>query len=160
MSPPPPSVVLSFLIAVKSGKSGVFILEFSFVSWMVTILGFEEVISSSSSLVLFLIPFILIYNILKSLGLGSWGVRSLSVEEEEWEGEGGEWEEWDEGDEEEDGVEERDDESAVEWCGLSDVLDRLGELWLSVSVAVEVEVLGLSEDRSVSWWREQEKDEL
>ena len=55
---------------------------------MVTILGFEEVISSSSSLVLFLIPFILICNILKSLGLGSWGVRSLSVEEEEWEGEG------------------------------------------------------------------------
>ena len=55
---------------------------------MVTILGFEEVISSSSSLVLFLIPFILICNILKSLGLGvGWGVRSLSVEEEEWEGE-------------------------------------------------------------------------
>ena len=45
---------------------------------MVTILGFEEVIKSSSSLVLFLIPFILICKILKSLGLGvSRGVGSL-----------------------------------------------------------------------------------
>ena len=59
---------------------------------MVTNLGFEEVIRSSISLVLFLIPLILICNILKSLGLGvvSRGVGSLSVEEEEWDGEEGE----------------------------------------------------------------------
>ena len=43
-----------------SGKSGVLVLELSFVSCMVTTLGLEEVIRSSSSLILFLMPFILI----------------------------------------------------------------------------------------------------
>ena len=49
-------------------------------------------IRSYCSLVLFLMPFILICNILKSLGLGvvSRGVGLFSVEEQEWDGEEGE----------------------------------------------------------------------
>ena len=60
MSPPPlASVVLSLRIAVKSGMSGVFNFELSFVSWIVTILGFVVLISCVSSLDLFRMPLML-----------------------------------------------------------------------------------------------------
>ena len=39
INPPPPSVVLSFLMVVKLGMSGILVLVLSLVSWMVTILG-------------------------------------------------------------------------------------------------------------------------
>ena len=42
MSPPPPSVVLSLRIVAYSGMSGVFSFGVSFVSCIVTILGFVE----------------------------------------------------------------------------------------------------------------------
>ena len=90
MSPPPPLVVLSFLIDVSFGMSGVFSLGLSLVSCTVIILGFVDVTSSLSSVILLRSPLIFICRIYRSLGLGgvSLEVDPLSEEDsgmEEWE---------------------------------------------------------------------------
>ena len=68
MSPPPLSAVLSLCMVVKSSMSGFLRFEFSLVSWIVTIFGFVVLMSCVSSVILFLMPFMLSCNILKTLG--------------------------------------------------------------------------------------------
>ena len=102
------------------------------VSCIVTIFGLSVVVSKASSVILFLIPFILSWIILKSLGLvvGSPEVEEL-VEEEEDEGD---VEEEDEGDVEDEDVE---GEEVVDGDGGGEVEDDVGEGG-SLSVVVVV----------------------
>ena len=112
------------------------------VSCIVTIFGLSVVVSKASSVILFLMPFMLSWIILKSLGLvvGSPEVEEL-VEEEE-----------DEGDVEDDDVE---GEEVVDGDGGDEVEDDVGEggsLSVVVVVAVdESEVRERSLLALVSW---------
>ena len=63
MSPPPPSVVLSLRIVAYSGMSGVFSFGVSFVSSIVTILGFVMDRRRESSLILFFKPLMFTWSI-------------------------------------------------------------------------------------------------
>ena len=111
--------------------SGVLSLGFSLVPWIVTIFGFVVLMSCVSSVILFLMPFMLSCRILKSLDLveGCLRVEVLEeeeevLEEEDWVGDGGEslsvvvrW--------------------SVEWVELV--------VWLGMSESVEDEVVEVSE---------------
>ena len=68
--PPPPLVVRSLRIVVKSGIVGEFIFDVSLDSWIVIIFGLRVLIRMMSSGSLFRIPFMFIWIIFKSFGLG------------------------------------------------------------------------------------------